>query len=351
MTHDARPTAGDPSTTPPAALGWEPRLSALLNDIDPEATPARVVRVDRGGARLLTAHGAAALAPLPGAAVGDHVAITADGRPHLLARRGAIERRAAGSARAVQVLAANVDRVLVVHAADRPLHPRRIHRALAVAWEGGAEPLVVLTKCDLDPGGTRLAALRAAAPGTPVHAVGALTGEGVGTVASWAAPDRTLCLVGESGAGKSTLINALLGSAELPTAGVRGGDAKGRHTTTARHLLPLPGGGCVIDTPGIRELGLWGEGHGVPMAFADITAVAERCRFGDCRHAGEPGCAVAEAVDCGELDASRVDSHARLLAEEEALERRRTPHEDRAHGRRGARMVREAVRAKGRRPR
>lgn len=350
MTHEPHPVPGDPSASLASALGWGPRLDALLAEIDPSAVPARVVRVDRGGARLLSAggHGAALL---PGAAVGDHVALSRDGGAHLLPRRGAIRRRAAGSDDSVQVLAANVDRVLVVHAADRPLHPRRIHRSLALAFEGGAEPVVLLTKCDLDPAGQMAAQLSAAAPDTAVHAISAPTGEGLATVAGWAAPDRTLCLVGESGAGKSTLINALLGAGGLATASVRGGDAKGRHTTTARHLLPLPGGGCIIDTPGIRELGLWGDGHGVAMAFADITALAGDCRFSDCRHAGEPGCAVAAAVERGDLDPSRVDSHARLVAEEEALERRRTPHEERAHGRRRARVVREVLRVKGRRPR
>ncbi|MEQ8834464.1 MAG: ribosome small subunit-dependent GTPase A [Miltoncostaeaceae bacterium] len=352
MTHAAHPAPDDPSANLPAALGWEPRLDALLAEVDPSAVPARVVRVDRGTARLLSATGSAA-AHLPGAAVGDHVALAPDGGAHLLPRRGAIARRAAGSGDSAQVLAANVDRVLVVHGADRPLHPRRIHRSLALAWEGGAEPVVVVTKSDLDPDGDVLAELTGAAPGTSVHAVGARTGEGLATVAGWAFPDRTLCLVGESGAGKSTLINALLGCAgpAAATAPVRGGDNKGRHTTTARHLLPLPGGGCIIDTPGIRELGLWGDGRGVAMAFADITALAAECRFSDCRHAGEPGCAVAAAVQRGDLDPSRVDSHARLVAEEEALERRRVPHQERAHGRRRSRMVREVVRSKGRRPR
>ena len=231
------------------------------------------------------------------------------------------------------------------------LHPRRIHRAAAMVWESGATPVVVLTKADLAADERALfAALTAAAPGVDVIPVAAATGAGVGAVAALAAPDRTLCLVGESGGGKSTLVNALLGDEVLATGRVRRGDDKGRHTTTARHLLALPGGGAVIDTPGICELGLWGTGEGVTAAFADVEAHAAGCRFSDCRHEGEPGCAVRRAEAEGLTAPGRVDSMLALRAELEATERRRDERARRRRGREGSRMVREALRAKGRGP-
>jgi ribosome biogenesis GTPase / thiamine phosphate phosphatase len=341
------------TSSPRAALvplGWDAqREREFVALAVPEARPARVIRVDRGALRLQAADGPAR-ANGRGLAVGDWVALTHDGRVLPLERRGRIARRAAGRAGGEQILAANVDRVLVAHAADRPLHPRRIHRSLVLAWDAGAVPAVILTKADLsaDLGGP-VAALKEAAPGVDVRAVAAVDGAGIDEIAAWAAPDRTLCLVGESGAGKSTLINALLGRHMLAVGGVRRVDAKGRHTTTARHLLPLPGGGSVIDTPGVRELGLWGSEGGMAGAFADIARVAEGCRFSDCRHRGEPGCAVAAAVADGELDPARVESHDRLLAEEEAQRRRRSVHEERRHARTlGSKVVREALRAKGR---
>ena len=332
------------------SLGWNAeREREFVASAIPDGRPARVVRVDRGVLRLLAADGPAT-ARGHALAVGDWVALAHDGRVTPLERRGRVARRAAGRAGGGQVLAANVDRVLVAHAADRPLHPRRIHRSLVLAWDAGAVPAVILTKADLAGDlGAAIAALEDAAPGVDVRAVAALGGAGVDEIAAWAAPDRTLCLVGESGAGKSTLINALLGRDALAVDRVRRGDAKGRHTTTARHLLPLPGGGCVIDTPGLRELGLWGSEGGMAGAFADIARIAEGCRFSDCRHRGEPGCAVAAAVARGELDPARVDSHERLLAEEEAQRRRRSVHEERRHARTlGSKVVREALRAKGR---
>ncbi|MBJ7455921.1 MAG: ribosome small subunit-dependent GTPase A, partial [Thermoleophilia bacterium] len=167
-------------------------------------------------------------------------------------------------------------------------------------------------------------------------------------LAALAAPGRTLVLIGESGAGKSSLVNALSGSDVLAVGDVRAGDAKGRHTTTARHLMPLPGGGCLIDTPGVRELGLWTSEEGVAATFSDITALAAGCRFGDCRHDGEPGCAVARAVEEGRLDAARLASHRDLLRETAALALRADEREWRAHGRRGSRLIRQAVRAKRR---
>jgi ribosome biogenesis GTPase len=264
----------------------------------------------------------------------------------VLARRTLLARRAAGRPDAEQAIAANIDVVAIVHGLDRPFRDRRLHRALVLAWDSGATPVVVLTKADLDPGAAARALDAEVAFGVDALPVSARTGAGLDALAARARPDRTLVLVGESGAGKSTLVNALLGHEALATRAVRGGDHKGRHTTTARHLVPLPGGGALVDTPGVRELGMWGSDDGVRAAFADIAALAEGCRFADCRHDGEPGCAVAAAVADGSLDAGRLASHRDLMREMAALARREDERAQRAHGRQGSRMAREAVRHK-----
>ena len=334
-----------------APLGWSPSRQTELDALGrPAAVPARVGRVDRGASVAVTAAGPVRVAA-SGLVAGDWIALE-DGRPaHVLTRRTLLARRAAGRPDAEQAIAANVDVVAVVHGLDRPLRDRRLHRALALAWESGATPVVVLTKADLADDGAARALDAEVAFGVDAVPVSARTGEGLGALADRARPDRTLVLIGESGAGKSTLVNALVGHDALATGAVRDGDAKGRHTTTARHLVPLPGGGALIDTPGVRELGLWGSVEGVRATFADIAALAGGCRFADCRHDGEPGCAVAAAVADGSLDPRRLDSHRDLMREMAALARRDDERARRAHGRQGSRMAREAVRHKrGRRP-
>ncbi|WP_217913173.1 ribosome small subunit-dependent GTPase A [Miltoncostaea marina] len=333
-----------------APLGWDEGRAAELAALDDDAlAPGRVARVDRGGGLALTAGGAVPVAA-PGLAAGDWLALR-DGRvAAVLERRTRIVRRAAGRADAAQVMAANVDVLVAVHALDRPLRVRRLHRALALAWEAGARPVVAIAKADLGPDPEAEAVIGAL--GAPLLPVSARTGEGIDALAALARPSRTLVLLGESGAGKSSLVNALLGRDELATGGVRRGDAKGRHTTTARHLLPLPGGGAVIDTPGVRELGLWSEGDGgagVAVTFGDVEELAGGCRFADCTHRSEPGCAVRAAVDEGRLAEDRLASYRDLTRELEALERRGDERARRRHGRAGARMVREAVRMKRRR--
>ena len=335
-----------PNTAALAPLGWTSARQAELDALAlPGATPARIGRVDRGSALAIGADG-----PLrvdgSGLATGDWIAVSPAGWPRVLPRRSLLSRRAAGRPDAGQAIAANVDVVVVVHGLDRPFRDRRLHRALALAWDSGATPAIVLTKADLvDDAATR--ALDAeVAFGVNAHAVSARAGEGLATIAALARPDRTLVLVGESGAGKSTLVNALVGREELATGAVREGDAKGRHTTTARHLVPLEGGGALIDTPGVRELGLWGSEEGVNATFADIAALAEGCRFGDCRHEGEPGCAVAVAVADGRLDPGRLASLHDLTREMRSLALREDERAHRAQGRRGSLMGREAQRHK-----
>jgi len=329
-----------------APLGWNPTRQAELDALGlPGAAPARIGRVDRGGALALAGDGPVHVDGV-GLATGDWVALAAGRVAAILPRRSLLARRAAGRPDAEQMIAANVDVVVAVHGLDRPLRDRRLHRALALAWESGAIPVVALTKADLIGDAASRALEVEAALGVGAHAVSVRRGEGLARLADLARPDRTLVLVGESGAGKSTLVNALAGRDELATGEVRSGDAKGRHTTTARHLVPLPGGGALIDTPGVRELGLWGSQEGVAAAFADIAALAEGCRFGDCGHEGEPGCAVLAAVDEGALDPARLESFRDLAREVRALARREDERTRRAHDRRGSLAVRDAYRHK-----
>lgn len=233
----------------------------------------------------------------------------------VLERRTWLSRNVAGGATAEQVLAANVDVVFVVQGLDEGPSPRRLERTLAAAHAGGAEPVIVLTKPDqAEDLAAALAEARAAAPAVEVEVASGLTGEGVAALAARLHPDRTGVLVGPSGAGKSTLTNALLGREAQRTAPVRASDDRGVHTTSGRELFPLPGGGALVDGPGIRELRLW-DASGLDATFEDLAAIAARCRFRDCSHGAEPGCAVRQAIADGRIDAARVESHRKLALE------------------------------------
>lgn len=327
-----------------APIGWDTARARELEALwRPAAAPARIARVDRGAAIALGPDGPRRVAGT-GLATGDWVAIEDGAIASVLARRTVLARRAAGRADMEQVIAANVDLVVAVHGLDRPLHEGRLHRVVALAWEARALPLVVLTKADLPAREAVEARVALALPGVDVICTSSRTGEGLDELRARIRPDRTVVLVGESGAGKSSLANALVGVERLAVGDVRTGDAKGRHTTTARELVALPGGGAIIDTPGVRELGLWGGEEGVSAAFGDIEALAAGCRFGDCRHESEPGCAVRAAVDEGRLDSARLDSFLVLAREIRALELRADERAHRAHGRQFSRVAREAKR-------
>jgi ribosome biogenesis GTPase / thiamine phosphate phosphatase len=239
----------------------------------------------------------------------------------VLPRKSAFVRKASGSATEVQVLAANVDSVFLVAGLDHDFNPRRMERALVLAWESGASPVVLLNKADLegDKDARRLE-MEAAAPGVPVLVVSGRRGDGIEALEPYLAPGRTVALLGSSGVGKSTLVNRLLGEERQPTAEVRPHDQRGRHTTTYRELIVLPGGALLLDTPGLREIQLWATEDGLASAFDDVARLAEGCRFRDCRHAGEPGCAVRAAVGSGELAEERLQSHHKLQAELRYLE-------------------------------
>jgi ribosome biogenesis GTPase len=352
-----------------AALGWDAHFSAGLADLDglqhDEIFPARVTRVDRGACDALGADGperatfsggllaAGAADPVTAPCVGDWLALRRwpDGRvtaEAVLPRRTAFIRAAVtpGVSHG-QVLAANVDVAVVVEG----LHPEpdlgRVERFLALAWESGASPLVVLTKADLVPDADAVRAeVAAAAPGVGVYAVSAETGEGMDALEPYAASGRTLAFLGPSGAGKSTLTNALAGTAVMATRALRV-DGKGRHTTVHRELVVLPGGGLVVDTPGLRSVGLTDVSDALELVFAEVEALAEQCRFADCAHEQEPGCAVLEAVDSGELPERRLESYRKLQREARWMAMRhdaRLRAEERAKWKRIHREVRQSGR-------
>ena len=302
--------------------GWtdavSTRFTHLLHD---ELVPARVIRVDRGECDAITPTGQVRARVLDlQLCTGDWVTIgDRGGAPtvvQLVPRHTAITRSSASARSEAQVLAANVDTVLVVTALDGDVDLGRIERMLALAWEGGAQPVVVLTKADAaEDIDDALVNVRSVAPGATVLAVSAATGEGLEILT--AVLDGTVVLIGPSGAGKSTLANALLGEDRLATNAVRDVDGKGRHTTVHRELFPLPSGGTLIDTPGLRGVGLWDATAGIEKVFSDVEGFAELCRFNDCAHNAEPGCAVVDAIDRGLLAPRRLESYRKLVRENE----------------------------------
>ncbi len=260
---------------------------------------------------------------------GDWVALQTSGGDDLalihavLPRRSGFSRQAPGRATRRQFMAANLDTAFLMVGLDNDFSPRRVERYLAAAWESGADPVVVLNKLDLCPDASaRIAQIQTVADSAAVHAISALHGIGLEALGPYCAPGHTIALLGSSGVGKSTLINRLLGTEALPTQPVRPHDSRGQHTTTRRELLFLPSGGMVIDTPGLRELQLWDGNEGVQRAFDEIETLGRGCRFRDCRHEDEPGCAVRAAVDSGELDPARLANLHKLQKEMEWSERR-----------------------------
>ena len=241
----------------------------------------------------------------------------------VLPRRSLLLRKGLGAAGDAQPLAANIDKVFIVMGLDGNYNIARLERLLTAAWDSGAAPVVVLTKKDLCPGtelAGRLDAAGRAAPGARVLCLSSLSGEGVAEVEAELSGGERCCFVGSSGAGKTTLLNRLAGREAGPTGAVRESDARGRHTTTSRQLYFLPCGGQVIDTPGIREFGVAFAGEGLAASFSDISALAEGCRFKDCSHSGEPGCAVAAAAKAGALPEERLGSYRKLRRETERHE-------------------------------
>ncbi|MGG6462231.1 ribosome small subunit-dependent GTPase A [Solilutibacter silvestris] len=325
-----------PAVIKRVAVGWPLQPGPEWLDLlarHPEARPARVVEQHRSGYRLVDGPDVAPFAaesppewqrnlkdPQQRAGVGDWVLVAGGQIIALLPRRTALKRGAAGEHYKQQLIAANIDTAFVVTGLDADFNPRRIERYLLLVQGGGVEAVVVLTKADK--GGDVEAALAALQPirdeGVAVHAVNAKDAESVAALSPWLQPGHTVVLVGSSGAGKSTITNTLLGNERMKTGEVRASDSRGRHTTTHRALLPLPTGACLIDTPGMRELKPTGEEKPDRSVFADIDALAEQCRFRDCKHEREPGCAVRAAIEAGTLDPDRVANWRKLMDEVEA---------------------------------
>lgn len=244
----------------------------------------------------------------------------------VLPRRSRFVRKSAGKKIAEQVIAANVDTVLLMSALDGDFNPRRVERYLAQCWESGARPVMVLNKADVCVDAAEKATeMERIALGTAVCVISAATGQGVENLEPFLERGQTLAMLGSSGVGKSTLANRLLGELLQEVQAVRESDSRGRHTTTARELLVLPGGALLMDTPGLRELQLWDAEDGLAQAFADIDAFGQKCRFSDCRHEGEPGCAVEAALNEGKLDPARLENRRKLLREQEFLRRKVDP--------------------------
>ena len=331
-------------------LGWDERWKAQLDQQRvPGAVPARVLRHD--GKEILVGspsgtghiHLRASTVPV---AVGDWVLTDGDVVREVLARRSLLQRRDPSTANQ-QLIAANVDVVGVTCGLDRPVRSGRIERFVTLAFDAGAVPLVILTKTDLVEDTTSAENIAvASAPGSDVVCVSSLTGSGIDQLRS-SLGGTTAVFVGESGAGKSALLNALAGHEVAGTGHVRHGDHKGRHTTTARQLHSLPGGCCVIDTPGLREVGVWTDTDTVDRSFADVAELAHGCRFRDCTHRSEPGCAVGQAVEDGILSAERLENWQQLHREAASAELRADIHAHRQAARRFGKLVRQAKKTKG----
>ena len=321
-------------------LGFTPFFASQVDpDRDAGLLPARVVEdlgvawrawVADGTERLVRATGrlrreGADRGVLP--VVGDFVLVRPDRHgdaatvERVLERRTRLVRRAAGERVSEQLLAANVDVAFLAQSLNRDLNPRRLERYLVLAREGGVEPVILLTKADLcDDPEPLIALVIAAAGGAPVVVTSVRTEGGVLALSPWLRPAVTVAVLGSSGVGKSTLINALLGEERHRTAEIRESDGRGRHTTTTRNLVRLPGGALIVDTPGMRELGLWETGEALGAVFEDIAALGASCRFGDCGHESEPGCAVRAAAQSGRLAPERLESWRKLRRERAHVE-------------------------------
>ena len=328
--------------------GWDDHFESSFESVWKESLePGRVLEESRQRFRLYTAHGeigaevsgrfrfkASARESFP--AVGDWVALRrlpAENRAIIeavLQRKSQFIRKAAGKQTEAQVVGANMDWVFVMMSLNQDFNARRLERYLVLAWESGASPVVILSKSDLcNDKAAAVATIRGATPNLPIHAISTLTGEGLQELQVYLAAGKTVALLGSSGVGKSTLVNEFLERPSLKTQPIRAHDDRGRHTTTTRQLFLLPCGALVLDTPGLRELQLWEAEGGVQMAFEGIEALARQCRFRDCAHQNEPGCAIREALAAGTLDEKRFQSYGKLKREIENLVLKQDGHAER----------------------
>lgn len=334
-------------------LGWNDELQRSLDDVTlgDTATYAvgRVSRLDRGWSTvMMSARGNTMRTRNIGAdvAVGDWVLISPDGErvDRVLPRKSALTRRVSSDVVKAEshTVAANIDTVLLVQSAGSEANQRRLERELVLAFDSGAQPVIVVNKCDLIDDTMKaamLADIRQISKGVAIHFVSAMDGTGLDALREYGSEHRTLVVLGASGVGKSMLVNALAGSSLQDIGEVRSGDQRGRHTTVAAELVPLLGGGWLIDTPGLRAVSLWISHHGIELAFADVFTATEHCRFRDCKHESEPDCAVRTAVAAGTFSQERLNNMRSLVAEEVALEHEQLEYK-RSDNRKGVRRPR-----------
>lgn len=334
-----------PAATPSSlsALGWQSFFAQQLDADALTATPpVRVTRVDRAGLQVSGEGPDRVLPPMADVTVGDWLLVGED--ITRLDRKSLVKRRAAGHDRSVQLIAANIDTTFVVTSCNSDFNVARLERYLALAFDADTDPVILLTKPDLADPAAFIAEAEAISDAVPVVALNAKGGEVRSLLAHWCKPGRTVAFLGSSGVGKSTLVNALSGTEDVATGAIRENDAKGRHTTTRRELYVVPAGFAVLDTPGMRELQLTDVAAGIEEVFADLADLARTCKFNDCAHETEPGCAVRAALDAGNLDAARMVRWKKLAAEDahnsaDLAERRRR---DKALGK----TINRAVKAK-----
>lgn len=329
-------------------FGWDAEWANAFAAIDAPGLPGRISRVERGESDVITESGLvrarsdsqrsqSSTAPV----TGDWVVVSEGADfwtiDEILPRRTELVRRDPGEREEQQPLSANVDVVFLVHGFDRPFRAGKLERFLVLAWNAGATPVVVLTKVDLtndEQSAELLGIVQAVAPGVEVVMTSIESGIGLDRIRELLMPNRAGTLLGESGAGKSSLVNALLQTEMQETQPVRSGDAKGRHTTITRDLLRIPSGGVLIDTPGVRAVGLWDAQDALTQVFSDITEAAEDCRFNDCAHVGEPGCAVNASVEAGTIDPRRLDRYQQMIDELAEIEQRLVERQRAPKGRR-----------------
>ena len=351
----SQPMSSEPTTL--ADFGWGAHFQAQLSASDAPALPVRIVAEHRDGLEAIGPGFEGRIQALTSddadgtrATVGDWVLIdAASHRPlKLLERRNVFKRKSAGKDRGVQLIAANVDTLLIVTSANQEFNIARLERYLALARGSDVRAVVVLTKSDL--GGdvdTYAREARALMEGLVVEAIDARGADAARVLAPWLGRGQTLALVGSSGVGKSTLVNALLGHEQQTTQAVRGDDARGRHTTSGRSLHRLPSGAWLMDTPGIRELQLIDVEGGIADVFDDITALALACKYKTCSHGSEPGCAVQAALASGELERARFERYRKLQGEERRNERQVAESRTRNRGKRYGKSARKTAAERG----